>query len=257
MGTVGNSDANRRTATCAKLRALPLFVSACLAPVACRSEPRLPPAAVAQAETAAPRLEKRTKHDRKTGHLVREWSVLVYSDRPPQKHGAERVFYSSGAKQWSREFDHGKPKGAWRSWYEDGQPRSECFFADPSVDTVMTWWYPGGRIQSRGPARNGAHRGVWRFYYKNGQLAEEGPFVDNQRHGEWRAWSEDGQVATLRKYAKGVRVSEKPAPEAPFGPAPPPPGAPSSTVPAAATLSPKPNASPPPPEDAAGERPPN
>lgn len=179
----------------------------------CQTPPNLPPPTPGNRAAEAPHLETRTKYDRQTGKLLREWKVLVYSDRPAQKQGVENVFYPSGAKQWSREFDHGEPKGAWRSWYEDGEPRSESFFGDPSVDTIMTWWYPGGRIQSRGPARNGVHRGLWRFYYQNGQVAEEGSFIDNQKQGEWHAWSEDGKVVTRRQYAKGVRVSETPAPE--------------------------------------------
>jgi hypothetical protein len=186
----------------------------------CRTEPSLAELRVAARDSAPPHLEKRTKVDRQTGRLIREWSVLVYADKPPQKQGVETVFYSSGSKEWSREFDHGQPKGAWRSWYEDGKPRSECFFGDPNVDTIMTWWYPGGHIQSRGPARNGAHRGLWRYYYKSGQVAEEGQYFDNQKSGEWRAWSEDGQVVTLRKYAKGVRVSEKPGPSVAAGATP-------------------------------------
>jgi hypothetical protein len=186
----------------------------------CRTEPPPPPAGTVKIIAEAPRLEKRTKFDPQSGKLIREWSVLVYRDRPAQKHGVETVYYSTGSKQWSREFDHGQPKGVWRSWYQDGAPRSECFFGDPAVDTTMTWWYPGGHIQSRGPARNGVHRGLWRFYYKNGQLAEEGSFFDNQRSGEWRAWSDDGAVVTLRKYVKGVRVSEKPDPNPPAPPDP-------------------------------------
>jgi hypothetical protein len=187
-------------------------LAACVLLGGCRSEPSLPPPSGVRGPDA-PHLEARTKVDRQTGKLLREWSVLLYSDRPAQKQGVEKIYYPSGALQWSREFDHGQPKGIWRSWYEDGQPRSESFFGDPSVDTIMTWWYPGGHIQSRGPARNGVHRGVWRFYYQNGHVAEEGTFFENQRHGDWHAWSADGKVVMLRKYVKGVRVSDVPDPE--------------------------------------------
>jgi hypothetical protein len=211
---------------------------------ACRSEPELaqqPPSA--PRETEAPRLETRTKVDRQTGKLLREWSVLVYVDKPPQKHGVEKMYYSNGKLEWSREFDHGQPHGAWRSWYQDGKPRSECFFGDPNVDTLMTWWYPGGQVQSHGPARNGAHRGLWRYYYKrNGQLAEEGEYFDNQKHGEWRAWSEDGKVLTLRQYVKGVRVSEKPGPTpAPSAPVEAAASAATSTSASAPTAKPQAN----------------
>jgi hypothetical protein len=190
---------------------------------ACTSEPtyRVPPRAEKDVDKS--HLETHTKFDRTSGKLVHEWTVLVSNDKPPQKHGVEKMFYTSGARQSEREFDHGKPKGAWRAWYEDGEPRSECFFGDPAVDTIMTWWYPGGQIQSRGTARNGAHRGLWRYFYKSGQVAEEGQFVENQKQGMWRAWSEDGKTVTMRRYAKGVRVGEDKA--VPADAAPPAPQA--------------------------------
>ena len=40
----------------------------------------------------------------------------------------------SGALHWEREFRYGKPAGTWRSWWENGQPRTECHYFGPDVE---------------------------------------------------------------------------------------------------------------------------
>lgn len=178
--------------------------------VACRSETGLgrPPAGASAA--SAPRLEVRRKNDPKSGKLVHEWTVAYAGGKPPTKHGKETIWTSSGVKQWEREYKYGEPWGAWRSWYANGHPRSECFYGDPQVDTRMTFWHSNGQISLQGPARNGVRRGEWKVWYASGQLAEQGPFVNSQREGEWLAWSEDGKEAWKRTYKRNVRVSQVP-----------------------------------------------
>jgi antitoxin component YwqK of YwqJK toxin-antitoxin module len=155
-------------------------------------------------------LAVRRKVDKETGRVTREWSMLVFKDRPSQKHGTERTYYPSGRPQWEREYREGKPNGAWRSWYEDGNLRSESYFGDPARETQMSFWHPNGQLSMRGPARNGSRSGTWTFWYANGQKAEEGEFVGSMREGRWIAWTKDGTQRFERFYKKNVRVSETP-----------------------------------------------
>ena len=179
---------------------------------ACRHETglHLPPPGIPTASAPAPELDTRRKLDKATGQVLREWSRLVYTDRPPVKHGRETSWYPSGAKQWEREYDEGRPYGTWRAWYEDGKPRSESFFGEPDVDTTMTFWHPNGQMSMQGPARNGVRRGEWTLWYQNGQIAERGQFSGSLREGRWIAWSIDGSQRFERIYARNTRVSETP-----------------------------------------------
>lgn len=154
-------------------------------------------------------LEPRRKLDPETGRVTREWSMLVFEDRAPVKHGPERSYHPSGAPSWSREYHEGRPRGVWRSWYEDGTLRSESFLGDPSRETEMSFWHPNGQLSMRGPARDGSRTGTWTFWYANGQKAEEGQFRSSMKEGRWLAWTKDGRRTFERVYEKNVRVSER------------------------------------------------
>lgn len=185
---------------------LVLLLACACAFATCRTERNLAPQA---AQTAGDlHLEKRHKNDPRTGAPLHEWTLAFAPGKPPVKHGKETIWNANGVKQWEREYKNGKPYGAWRSWYESGRPRSECFFGDPQVDTQMTFWHANGQVSLQGPARNGERRGVWKIWYANGQLAEQGTFVDSQRQGQWLAWSEDGREAWQRTYHRNVRTAQ-------------------------------------------------
>jgi hypothetical protein len=178
--------------------------------VACRSESNLGSSPMSARPQSDARLEVRRKHDPDTGMLLHEWTLAYPPGKSSVKHGKETIWNANGVKQWEREYKYGKPYGAWRSWYESGKPRSECFYGDPEVDTRMTFWHANGQISLQGPARNASRRGEWKIWYANGQLAEQGKFVDSQREGEWLAWSEDGSEAWKRTYKRNIRVAQVP-----------------------------------------------
>jgi antitoxin component YwqK of YwqJK toxin-antitoxin module len=176
----------------------------------CLSQQNLGPPPPQARPDSNTRTEVRRKHDPETGKLVHEWTLAFPPGKPSVKHGKDTIWSASGVKQWEREYKYGKPYGAWRSWYESGKPRSECFYGDPEVDTRMTFWHANGHVSLQGPARNGSRRGEWKIWYANGQLAEQGKFVDSQREGEWLAWSEDGSEAWKRTYRRNIRVAQVP-----------------------------------------------
>lgn len=175
------------------------------------------------------RIEERREVNDETGRLTHEWTVLVAPGRGAIKHGQERSWYPDGALHFEREFRYGKPTGVWRSWYENGKPRTECYYFGPQVERTMTFWREDGKLTAQGPARDGARLGVWRFWWSNGQLAEQGEYRGGLREGVWTAWSEDGERRYERVYEKNVRVSQRelePAPAA--APIAPPEAAPVS-----------------------------
>jgi hypothetical protein len=147
--------------------------------------------------------------DPKTGQTLHEWSTIAIGQGLSKKHGKESVLRKDGSKEWEREWDHGKPTGQWRSWYPNGQLRSEVFFAGPREERPMTFWFENGQRRMQGPARDGARCGHWKVWYTTGQLAEEGEFVGSRREGEWQAWSEDGKRAFVRTYRHDVRLEER------------------------------------------------
>jgi len=182
-----------------------LAVACALVAPACLVERRIPEDA---ARTSKPRIEVRHKNDPHTGAPLREWSLAITPGRAPVKHGKETTWYPNGARHWERDYANGRPAGAWRSFYDSGKPRTECFYGDALVDTQMTFWHANGNVSMQGPARNGVRRGTWRIWYQDGRLAEQGTFVDSLRQGKWLAWSSDGLDAYERTYERNVRASQ-------------------------------------------------
>ena len=200
------------------MRGSALLLGILLAATACRSGPdwKAVPKPAAAREPAPPgRTEERREVDPKTGVLLHEYSVFVTPGRGALKDGVERVYFPNGTMHWEREFRFGKPTGAWRSWYENGNPRTECFYLGPDVERTMSFWREDGKLSAQGPACDGARRGTWRFWWTNGQLAEEGQYQSSLKEGPWTGWSRDGKRKFERVYARNVRVSQKEVDAAP------------------------------------------
>ena len=200
---------------------------------ACRSESGLNRPPSGAGEPPPPHLEHRREVDHETGKLVHEWTMMRSPGQGAIKDGIERLWYPSGAKHWERDWKRGKPIGAWRSWHENGHPRSECFYRGPDVDATMTFWHENGKPSAQGPARDGTRRGTWSFWLASGQIAEQGEYENGRREGSWIAWSEDGKQRFERVYRKNVRVSQRPLAEGetPATAAPPKPALPGAEPP--------------------------
>jgi antitoxin component YwqK of YwqJK toxin-antitoxin module len=147
--------------------------------------------------------------DPATGKVQHEWSTIAVGTEPSRKHGKETVLRKDGTKEWERDWNRGKPAGVWRSFYANGQMRSEVFYDGPNEERPMTFWFENGQRRMQGPARDGVRCGEWKIWFANGKLAEQGRFVGSRREGEWKAWSEDGTRAFTRVYRHDVRLEER------------------------------------------------
>jgi antitoxin component YwqK of YwqJK toxin-antitoxin module len=161
------------------------------------------------AEEKPAHVELRRQHNKETGKLVHEWSVLVRRGAKSVRTGADRTWYSSGTKQWEREFEQGEPRGTWRKWYENGRQQSETIFAGPDVETTMRFWHENGQLAAEGPAKNGERCGTWKFWREDGSLSEEGPYANSMREGPWTLHDVDGTTRSVN-YVKNVRTVESP-----------------------------------------------
>jgi hypothetical protein len=172
-------------------------------PCACLSQTDLdkPPPGAPKEE--APHLAvRRMKGEKKS--IAREWTVLVTPGHGEVKHGKDQGWYSSGAKEWERAFDHGKPKGTWRRWYENGQLESETEFAGADVERPMRFWHANGQLSAEGMAKDGSRCGTWKFWNEDGTLREQGEYAGSLREGAWTIWSQDGSPPQTLRYQRGT-----------------------------------------------------
>jgi hypothetical protein len=121
-------------------------------------------------------------------------------------HGRDAVWYASGRLKHDRFFLEGEPAGLWRSWYEDGTPRSAVHCgAEPAT---TRWWHPNGRLSSRGPTVRAVKEGAWTFWHADGRLAEQGEYRGGRREGVWTFWNADGRMTARGVYRDDLRVGD-------------------------------------------------
>jgi hypothetical protein len=125
------------------------------------------------------------------------------------KHGSERTFFPSGAREVERHWLLGTPAKTWRTWWEDGTLRSECEFPEDGRSITMSFWHANGKLEAQGTAIHGRRFGHWDFYHPNGERESSGELFDGKREGEWSKWNECGELIEQASYAKNVLVQRR------------------------------------------------
>jgi hypothetical protein len=148
---------------------------------------------------------RRSYFDNDTTRPHREFHVLIYPDGRHVPHGRDTSWYADGKLEWEREFEDGEPTGVWRSWYENGSPRSEATFGSADL-APMRWWHANGQLSSEGLAVNGAKDGAWTHWHANGVTSAEGRYLLGKREGPWTLWKEDGAIAERVEYRADQKV---------------------------------------------------
>ena len=60
---------------------------------------------------------------------------------------------------------------------------------------VWIFYFPNGKIETKGKFRNGLRVGKWKYYYESGSLKQISNYNKiGQREGEWTVYDENGNV---------------------------------------------------------------
>lgn len=166
-------------------------------------------------EAREPFVQRRAAYfDLESTRLRREWSYEVLADGTQRAHGRELQNYPDGRREFEREFRHGEPVGAWRSWWPDGTPRMEAHYGS-GEPRPMRWWHASGQLEADGLAHEGVKTGPWRHFHADGSLASQGCYANGERTGEWSFFDERGTLLESVEYREGVRVRRLSAADAP------------------------------------------
>lgn len=69
------------------------------------------------------------------------------------------------------------------------------------------YYYPNGKIESKGEFVKDQLNGRWIWYYEDGSVKQEGYFVNGEREGNWVMYNEDGIIQSKVSFQKGKTVS--------------------------------------------------
>lgn len=80
-----------------------------------------------------------------------------------------------------------------------------CSYTDGSQRSLVSVWWPNGKLRERGEMRGARREGAWTFFYQWGQKKEEGVFQDGERAGTWVRWHRNRNLEYRVEYLAGKR----------------------------------------------------
>ena len=90
-----------------------------------------------------------------------------------------------------------------KTYYSDGQLRTETQYKDSVKDGYHKAYYPDGTLLIDAEYKDGLKHGWYRKYYPNGQLHWEIKCKNDEENGWYRKYSEDGKIISESLYKNG------------------------------------------------------
>lgn len=90
-----------------------------------------------------------------------------------------------------------------KSYYEDGQIKSEVSYKNKKRNGISTWYHPNGQIQLVTSYKNDVLDGKLQRFFYNGSLQLLENYKEGILHGEKKSWDEKGHLNYSANYDHG------------------------------------------------------
>lgn len=119
----------------------------------------------------------------------------------------ERSFYPNGQLRSEVTLVNGLPNGFTRRWYPNGVLAEELSVKGGTFEGISKRWNDKGELLGTFEVRNGT--GLYKLWYDSGILQGEISYVNGNFTGRQRAWFEDRELVTEVFWIRGRKVSRK------------------------------------------------
>jgi antitoxin component YwqK of YwqJK toxin-antitoxin module len=119
----------------------------------------------------------------------------------------QRTFYSDGQLKTEVTWADGLPNGASRRWHSNGALAYEAQVKNGVEDGLVRHWNSRGELLGSYEIINGT--GLVILWHENGGLFSEIQLVDGEFHGRQRVWWESGELGATAYWIRGRQVSKK------------------------------------------------
>ena len=120
--------------------------------------------------------------------------------------GMQRTYWDNGQLKSEMRYVDGKLDGPYKTWYDNGQVFQDGQYADGMMDGSWLIFYPQGQLAARAQYEKGT--GKQTCYNEEGCMIMEVSYVDNLKHGKEIRYAFDGAVLQVVEYERGKIVSE-------------------------------------------------
>ena len=73
--------------------------------------------------------------------------------------------------------------GPYKSYFENGNIKSEGQFVNNKSTGIWKYYYQNGRLRMQGQVGNGKNVGQWDYYYENGSMKMSGKLEQGKKDG--------------------------------------------------------------------------
>jgi antitoxin component YwqK of YwqJK toxin-antitoxin module len=103
---------------------------------------------------------------------------------------------------------NGLQQGAWTYFYPNGKVKSKGSFKNGKRDGKWTFYYPSQKVEQTGSYKNNLPDNNWKWYYESGQLLREENYIKGKEDGESLEYDENGTLISKGLYVDGKRDGE-------------------------------------------------
>jgi antitoxin component YwqK of YwqJK toxin-antitoxin module len=141
--------------------------------------------------------------------------------------------YSENAKVEEGRYEEGKKIGVWKTYYPNGNIKSEITYTNNRPKGYAKMYYENGKMQEEGIWENnrwvgdykayhsngqlfydfaynntGKREGQQKYYYENGQMMMKGEMKDGKEAGVWEEHYENGDLRAKKVFNEGALDAE-------------------------------------------------
>lgn len=119
------------------------------------------------------------------------------------KHGAFELFYDTGKKWETGEFQHGKRHGAHHKWWKNGKLALDSTWTAGALTGGYTRWYADGTTWESATYEAGKRHHRYRTWWRNGAIAHDYVYEHGKLHGDYRTFYDTGAKWAVGAYDRG------------------------------------------------------
>jgi antitoxin component YwqK of YwqJK toxin-antitoxin module len=128
--------------------------------------------------------------------------------------GVTKSWFPDGQKKSEVTYKDGIKDGLWTELYENGQKKREVIYKDGELINELLWTKDNGQKSSEGIIKgqdesgNIIKDGLYTEWFENGQKKLEGTFKDGERDGLYTSWNENGKKWFEEYYKDGELINQ-------------------------------------------------
>ncbi len=141
------------------------------------------------------------------GFISFSQSEINKFDKDGLRHGAWIKTYENGNVRYQGTFEHGKEIGTFQFFAENNTAFPECIkeFTSNSQNVSVSYYYPDGKLKSKGNMMGQKREGKWTYFFKDGiKVLSEELYKNGLLEGDYKTYYINGKLTEWSKYKNGL-----------------------------------------------------